>query len=365
MVAPRILWRYIFSDVGLHTLLGMGLFALVLVAGSVLQRIDEFIAVGVSPWVILQLTTIILPSYLVYAVPTALLFGVLISLGRMSADGEIVAMRSAGVSLYRMMPPVLLLGALMMGLGAYITFDLEPRSHFRMKAILRSLLKATAVVEPGRIRALTPTQTIFVDSLGDEETCPLQGIFLSDFSDPRRPFYVAARCAFVTRESSSNIAGLSMDMREGSIHFAGDGDSSYRRLHFSEASTELDISNSLFQGKRLQHHSMSELMGEEIRERFSEQAIATEFQRRISLPAGSLFLGLLAIPLGIRPSRGGRSSGAILAGAIMGLYWCVFTAGQTASESGWVPAWVGLWLPNLSVLGLALHLTRRTTRGEV
>jgi len=365
MVAPRILWRYIFSDVGLHTLLGMGIFALVLVAGSVLQRIDEFIAVGVSPLVLLQLTTIILPSYLVYAVPTALLFGVLISLGRMSTDGEIVAMRSAGVSLYRMMPPVLLLGGLSMALGAYITFDLEPRSHFRMKAIFKSLLKATAVVEPGRIRGLSATQTIYVSSLGDEETCPLQGIFLSDFTDPERPFYVAARCGFVTRESTQNAQGLVMDMVDGSIHFEGDDDDSYRRLHFARASTELDISNSLFQGKRLQHHSMSELMGEEIHERFSDQAISTEFQRRIALPAGSLFLGLLAIPLGIRPSRGGRSSGAILAGAIMGLYWCIFTAGHTASESGWVPAWIGLWLPNLSVLALALQLTRRTTQGEV
>jgi len=363
MVAPRILWRYIFTDVGLHTLIGVAIFSLVLVAGSVVQRLDEFIAVGVSPWVILQLTTIILPSYLVHAVPTALLFGVLISFGRMSSDGEIVAMRSAGISLYRMMPPILMLGAIMTGVGAYITFDLEPRSHYQMKAILKSLLKTMSIVEPGRVRSVTGAQTIYVDTLGDD-TCPLRGVFISDFSDPQRPFYVAARCGFVAEENAQT-RGLALDMIDGSIHFEGDDDGSYRRLRFARASTSLDLSNALFQGKRLQHHDMRELMGPEIRERFPEAAIATEFHRRLALPAGALALGLLAVPLGIRPSRGGRSAGAILAAAIMGLYWCVFTAGQTISESGWLPAWLGLWLPNAIVLVLTLYLTRRTMRGEV
>ena len=365
MVAPRILWRYIFTDVGLHTLLGLAIFALVLVAGSVLGRLDEFVAVGVSPWVILQLTTIILPSYLVHAVPTALLFGVLISLGRMSADGEIVAMRSAGVSLYRIMPPIIVLGTLMTALGAYVTFDLEPRSHYRMKSVLKALLNTTSLVEPGRVRPVRNGQSIYVDELGDE-ACPLRGVFISDFSNPTRPFYVAARCGFVAEEGEDTASpGLALDMVDGSIHFAGEDDGSYRRLHFERGSTQLDLSQTLFQGKRLQHHSMGELLGPKIRERFPETSIQAEIHRRLALPAGSLVLGILAVPLGIRPVRSGRSAGAILAGGIMGLYWCVFTAGETVSESGWIPAWVALWLPNVIVLGLALYLTRRSTRGEV
>lgn len=362
MVAPRILWRYIFLDVALHTLLGMGIFAFVIVAASVVQKLDEFIAVGVSPWAILQLTTIILPSYLVHAVPTALLFGVLISFGRMSADGEVVAMRSAGISLYRIMPPILLLGVLMAGIGGYITFDLEPRSHYQMKSILKSLLKTNSLVEPGKVRPVSKGQTIYVNTLGDEE-CPLKGVFISDFSNPERPFYMAARCGYVA-EDEAEARGLALDMLDGSIHFDGDTDESYRRLQFTRAATELDLSRTLFQGKRLKHYSMSELLGPEVLERFAPSEVTTEFHRRLALPAGSLVLGLLALPLGIRPSRGGRSAGAILAGTIMGLYWCVFTAGQTLSENGWIPAWIGLWIPNLGVLFLALYLTRRTTRGE-
>src|SRR5688500_12052277 len=136
MVAPWILWRYLFRETALHLLLGLALFGVVLAAAGLLQRLADLVQVGASPWMLLRVSAIILPSYLPYAVSTALLFAVLAVLIRMSSDGEIVALGAAGIGPYRLLPPILLLALLTSAVSAYVAFELEPRSHYQMRALL-------------------------------------------------------------------------------------------------------------------------------------------------------------------------------------------------------------------------------------
>ena len=135
MVAPTLLWRYILRDVLLHTGLGLLLFSLVLVVQNLIRSLGELLATELSVGVLLQLVAIVLPSYLAYAIPTSLLFGVLITFGRMSADGEVIAIRASGVSVAGLLPPVLAIGAICAGVTGYLLFELEPASRQRMKSL--------------------------------------------------------------------------------------------------------------------------------------------------------------------------------------------------------------------------------------
>ena len=132
MVAPRILWRYILRDTLTHSLLGLTAFTLLLVVMNTLRFMEELLASGVGPSGLLALAGIVLPSYLPYAIPTSLLFGVMLSFGRMSADGEIVAMRASGVSVPGLLPPILLLGAAAAGITAWLQFEVAPHANHRM-----------------------------------------------------------------------------------------------------------------------------------------------------------------------------------------------------------------------------------------
>jgi lipopolysaccharide export system permease protein len=361
MVAPWILWRYLFRETTLHLLLGLALFGVVLAAAGLLQRLDDLVAVGAGPAMLLRVSAIILPSYLTYAVSTALLFAVLAVLIRLSTDGEIVAMRAAGISPYRLLPPILLLALTTSAAAAYVAFELEPRSHYEMRALLRSALSSASLLEPGRVRNVSDGRTIYVDAIGDE-SCPYRGIFLSDFTNPARPYYIAASCA--SASTSKDTAGLVLDLRDGTMHLATADDESYRKADFTRGSLELDLSTILFQPKRLKQHTLRELFEPDVRARLGESAVGGEIQRRLALPCASLVLALLAVPLGIRPLRTGRSAGIIGALAVTALYWCTFTAGLAASEAGWLPAWIAVWTPNVIALLLAFALLRRTARGE-
>ena len=126
MVAPRLLWRYMFRDILLHALLGLFAIVLLLVVSNLLRFMEDLAAAGVGLSGLTELVMVILPAYASYALPSAILFGVLLSLGRMSADGEIVAMRASGLSAARLLPPALALGAVAAVAATYLLFEVQP-----------------------------------------------------------------------------------------------------------------------------------------------------------------------------------------------------------------------------------------------
>ncbi|MFQ5514519.1 MAG: LptF/LptG family permease [Myxococcota bacterium] len=370
MVAPRILWRYILRDVLLYTLLGLFVFTLLLVVQNTLRFLEDLLAAGVGLSGLMELMGVILPTYLSYAIPTSLLLGVLLAFGRMSADGEIIAMRASGISVPRLLPPVLALGAIAATLTAYLLFELEPRSYERMKHLVREMASSVKLAEPGRFRSLGK-RTLYVHDLGDE-TCPLSGVLIGDFSDPRRTLYIAARCGIISDGPTAESVGVKLI--DGSVHFSESGSERYRRIRFVEMRTSIDLSGYIDRGTRARELTMPALLdlrrrarqGEPIRLRDREGRTAIELQihRRVAFPFACVLLTLLSVPLGIRPLRSGRSAGALTAVGLMGLYWLLFTAGELAGERHWLPTWLGMWAANALVLVLALVLMRRSIRGD-
>ena len=369
MVAPTILWRYILRDVLAHTLVGLTVFTVLLVAQNVLRLLEQLLAAGVSATLMAQLAVIVLPSYLAYAIPVSLLFGVLLTFGRMSADGEVVAMRASGVSVPRLLPPVIAIGALCAGFTAYLQFELEPAGHYRMKRFVRELAMTASVLEPGEFHKLGG-RTVYVASAGDE-TCRYRGVLIGDLSDAPKPVFISAQCAAFDDEGE---AGLALELSDGSIHFSDSDPGHYRKIGFQTMRIAFNADDRLRSAKRGRDLTFGELLelkrrfarGEqpEIRRGHGERTIDVQIHRRIAFSMASLLLGMLAVPLGIRPVRSGRSAGAITAVGVMALYWLVFTAGELMAEDGLVPTWLGVWTANALVVALAVYLVRRTVHGD-
>lgn len=366
MSSPRILQRYVLRDVVVYSLLGLFVCTLVIVGQNLLTRLPDLLSAGLSPFTVFKLLGIILPSYLSYAVPTSLLFGVLISFGRMSADGEIIAMRASGISIFRMLPPVMILGGVCSLAMGYLLFELEPSSRTRLRSLTRELTHVAELLEVGRFRSMGG-RTVYVAEKGDE-TCPYKGVLIGDLSESPRPVYINAQCALIAPEGKT---GLNLQLSDGSIHFSDADRERYRRVSFSKLTLVADLSEDIGGGApRGRDLTFSKLL--EYRARFSAgeepelrgdggaSTIDAQIHRRVAFPMASVLLGILAVPLGMRPVRSGRSAGAITAIGVMGLYWCMFQAGELATEAGIVPGWLGLWAPNLLVAALSVYLLRRS-----
>jgi lipopolysaccharide export system permease protein len=123
----NLLDRHIFKSV-LFTCLGtVALFTFVLTLGNVIKDLLSHALAGQVPLLTFaRLTSLWIPAMAVYALPMGMMTGVLLTLGRLSADAEITAMRAAGVSLARIGWPVFLLGALGGATALYINFEAMP-----------------------------------------------------------------------------------------------------------------------------------------------------------------------------------------------------------------------------------------------
>lgn len=369
MVAPTIIWRYILREIFVHTFLGLSVFTIVLVAGNTMRILEQLLTAGIGLGALVRVVGLILPSYMAYAIPTSLLFGVLLTFGRLSADGEIVAIRASGVSVSHLLPPVLLCGAFAALFTGYLLFDVEPRSRIAMKQLVRKMASSVRLVDPGRFRNLG-SHVLYVHERGDA-ACPLRGVLIGDFSDENRRTYVSAACGTV--ETAEDEYGIALRLSEGSIHFPNASPERYRRIRFGTMETTLDLSAYLDLSRKARDYTLPELF--ELDERFERgenpdirgggrEVIVAQIHRRFAFPFASLVLAIVSVPLGIRPLRSGRSAGALTAIALMGIYWCLFTAGEIAGEKAYIPAWLGVWTPNLLVFSLGVLLLRRTGRGD-
>jgi lipopolysaccharide export system permease protein len=371
MHAPRLLWRSILAEIMVHTALGLAVIGLLLLVQNLLRYLQDLVEIGFETGDLARLSITLLPTYLPYAIPTALLFGILLTFGRMSADGEVVALRASGVGVSQVLPPVLAAGALATALLGALLFEVEPKARMELKAFVRDLGSMARLALPGRFRKVGD-RTLYVHGAGDE-SCPLEGVFLADFTRDEEPLYVAARCGTFGSEAEGGY--LTLELVEGSVHFPQRRPERYRVLRFSKMQTHLDLTRYLAPGQRSRELSFTELLeadaafrrGEPPQLRRSEglRDVRIQIHRRIAFSLSCLVLAVLAVPLGVRPVRTGRSWGALVAITVMGGYWLLLTGGQIAAEAEVVSPAVGLWAGNAVVLTAAVVLVRRLRRVEV
>ena len=103
----RTLYRYLLKELAPVFFLGLVGFTFILLTGRILQLTELFVNKGVPLGYILKLLSFLLPSFLSLTIPMATLLSVMLVFNRLSSDNEVTALKASGISLYQMMPPVL------------------------------------------------------------------------------------------------------------------------------------------------------------------------------------------------------------------------------------------------------------------
>ena len=162
----KILNRYLFLQVAAAVVLSLGLFIFVLVTGNVLRQVIGELANGrLSMPTVVELVGLISVSVIPYAMPLGMLTGVLIVLGRISANNEIVAMKSAGMNLWRIVSPIFLVALIGVALSGYINCFWAPRAANQYKTMLKSTFREspTRLIVPKALFREFPGFSIYAD----------------------------------------------------------------------------------------------------------------------------------------------------------------------------------------------------------
>ncbi len=360
-IAPPTLVRYVLRELLVPTFIGFGLFTFFLLMHFLLELAELIIRFQVSAADVGRLFLYNVPHIIVLTVPMAVLVGGLIAFGRMSADSEIIAMRSGGISMYQLAVPVLLLASLATALNVYLFLEVLPWGNNAMLQLQWQLINSRTITSEVRPRVFEnnfPNYTVFVeDVVGEEQRWENLLLVKTDQNPPR---IVMARSAEAVYDEDQRALWLRLE--DGYIYEGGETPEQSSVTSF-EATEELLMKESGFTIGEITKDERSMSLGE-LRvqiDRLEEAGFDTtkyrvEVHKKFSIPVACMVLGLIALPLGISTQRHTKATGFLVAIGVIAVYYQLIENGEKFAEEGILPAWLGMWGADIVIGAAAIFL---------
>lgn len=200
----------------------------------IMKFIDDFVGKGLSAWIITELIALNLAWMVVLAVPMSVLIAVLMAFGGLSSQNEITAMKACGVSLYRMMMPVLLASFIITYLTIEFNNKILPEANHKAKTLMIDIRKKkpTLTVNPGMFSQEVAGYSILVRKTF-EKSNDLEGVTIYDYTNPSSNVVVTAQKGRIS--FTPDYRKLIMDLQDGEIHQSDEGEEKqYRRIKFQK-----------------------------------------------------------------------------------------------------------------------------------
>jgi lipopolysaccharide export system permease protein len=382
----NLLDRHIFKSVLATALAAVAMFAFLFMAENIIRDLLAKLLTGQLPFVTFwRLVLLLVPFALSYALPLGMLTGALLTLGRLSSDSEVTAMRAAGLSVPRIARPALILGILGVVLGLRINFESMPWAKLKYEREFAAAVRANPlsyIKQKTFIREF-PGYVVYIGSkdAGSKDGSAVRDIWIWQLDSERRVFrFIRAESGRVDYDETANefIVTLSNAREEEHDRKAPDDFTQPLRVSTLGEIDPVRLSLARYFGsstvhQKLQWMTYGELRAERARLESEPVKAGEEYQRARDIMGVSLTIQdkvnwalaiftftLVGVPLGIKVSRKETSANLAVA-VLLALAYYLFVV-----VVGWLsPAYhpdVLLWAPNIALLSLGLWLLGRVDR---
>jgi lipopolysaccharide export system permease protein len=369
-VKRKILFRYLISEVIPPFFLGLLAFTSVLLIARILKLIELVVTRGVPLIQIGKLFSLILPTFLEMTVPMAFLLAILLGLGRMSNDQELLAMKASGVSPGQILWPMAALALVIAAATLFLTMFARPAANFALKRELYNIAKnrvGTALREKV-FNDDFPKILIYVEEIVPPGNTA-QGVLIVDRRDKAREDIILGKVARISTDEETNTLGLRLF--DGSIYERENTRPGFSQTRFNIYDFKLDLDDLI--GPVRQKESgpkemqVSELLAAiEAKQNRGEKTIpeTMELHQRISFGFAPLVFCLLGVSMTLVPrtSRTNRSWGFMLCLFWLMTYYALLSLGKALGDKTILHPLPAVWLPNLVVGGIGLQFFRHALR---
>ncbi len=356
-----ILFRYILREVIISSLIGTLLFTFVLFLKSVGMLMELLIRPSGSAEDVVYLFLLAVPQALRFTIPIGVLIGVLVGLGRVSSDGEIIAMRAAGIPGRRLMGPVAVLALVGGVICAATTIYYNPLALQQQKKIAESLKisQASAEVQPRVFIETFPNTILYVRDVIPGPVVRWKGVFIADERAPEtRGSFGGANAAvdgprITVAEEAMVVPRPEQDRLQLRLPHACTYEQShdatqYHSFEFHENDQVLQSDAEAPElGKQpFQQASTAELIS---RSQVGEKKIdaAIELQQRFAVPIACFVLPMVGVPLAISSRRAGKSMGVVFSLLLVFAYYMIQLGGIALAKTEVLAVGPAIWMANL------------------
>jgi lipopolysaccharide export system permease protein len=325
-----------------------------------IRLLDLFANRGGPLTLILKMLGNLVPHYLAIAIPAAFFVGILYATLRMSNDSELDVMRASGISLRRLVAPMMVMAVVLTVASAIILGFLQPYTRYGYRALVYLVTETSwnSAIERGAFFTGFGGKTILIGDIANGGHT-LSKIFIQETDDKGNNVVLTAQTGELTTDART--FSLNLILRDGvRVDSKPDGTAGQAST-FSVSRMPLEVIAP--EPFRPRGHNESELSFFELIQAHQHPTpdlgrddVWAELNYRIARTLTVLFLPLLAIPMGLTSRRQPTSIRIVFGIATLIIYNQILQFGQSMAENGRMSAFAAIWAPFLVFAGGSVYL---------
>jgi len=355
----KLLRNYFLKEFIGPLILSFGVLTFVIVLVGNLKKIaDLVINKGVDILSVIKLLLFMTPYMVTYALPISVLIAVLMGLGRLSSDNEIIAIRSSGVNLFRLILPFLIIGLILSLMLVVFNDRAASYAHFAYRKTLLEvgIKNPTAAFEEGVFINSFEKYILFIYHV-DQKKNRLNNVRIYEPQGEDKPTrtIVAKGGEFIT-DPEKNIVKLKLidgtsdepDPENPRNFYKLNFKTYFMNLNPSQAKNTKNIEK---KPKEMTIYELRQAIKNLQKDSIDITPLATEIQEKLALAFSCFFFTLIGASLGIITRRREKSINLGIAVLVIIIYYPLFVGCEAMAMEGFLPPQFIMWLPNI-ILGI-------------
>lgn len=361
---------YLLKELSVILALSLGILTFILILNRLAKMAELVINKGVEMSDIFFLILYSTPPYLTFTLPMAFLLSVIVVLGRLCSENEILVLKASGVNLNRLFVPVTILAIIITACALINTNLLLPKSSALFKTTLINVIKKGISVEDkeGVFNDAIPGVVVYINRV-DTEKKILSGIVIADDRDKDVRQTISAEKGYI--HIDSNTLDLYFALQNGNLHRWEKVNDAYRTIDFKNYTFSMNLSAMVPRVGELRKRPY-EMNSEELKNFLNSAKDDADrygtrldvYTMRVSIPFSALAFVLLTVPLGVKRRMEGKFSGVIYSLLLFIFYYIMMALAENLGRILNLPAIAIAFLPDVIIAAIGIYLLRNLNLEE-
>jgi len=325
---------------------------------------------GVGLVQVIQMVFYTLPDMITFALPAASLMSVVLAFLRLSADSEIIALKSCGINLYQMMPPVVALSFSGLLITALIGIYAVPWGTKSFKDLVFKIAESKADLGIRERIFYEPFDDVvfYVNSFSARDRL-MEDVFVVDRRDQEIVNTIVAKEGQIFSQHEERQ--IVLHFTKGTIFMVGKDLESARTIKFNTYDLIIGLKDIMAaiasRKKKPKEMSLSELSNQlkkvkKKKEKYNKVMI--QLLEKASIPLAVFLMGIIGAPLGAQIGPRGRSTGIGVSLLVFLIYYMCLAGARGICETGTLSPVIRVWIPNGFLLISCIFLFWRVGKGD-
>jgi lipopolysaccharide export system permease protein len=360
---------YLLKELSHILLLSLGILTFILVLSRLGKIADLVINKGVGLRDIFFLVAFSIPPYLTFTLPMAFLLSVIVVLGRLSTENEVLVLKASGVNLKWLLVPIASLSLVITICGLINTNYLLPQcSGLFRETLINVIRKGISVADKeGVFNDSVPGVVVYINKV-DTQKRLLTGIVVSDDRDKNVKQTISAEDGYVNIDPDT--FELYFLLRNGSLHRWEKLTDTYRNVNFQDYTFTMNLSQMIQTGGvtrkmpyEMGHNDLKKALAATTN-RNDRYDLLLEMYKKFSLPLSSLAFIFLTVPLGVRRKAEGKFSGSLYSLLLFVFYYILMAIMDGLGKNTNLSPNIVAFFPNIIITLFGLYMLKSINKEE-